>query len=306
MVGVAFFEHYPPTPLSENSPEDVLVVRQYFLRDPGDEPAMLLMLSELVANKRGLITFNGRTFDLPLLDNRYLLNRLPNELPRLPHIDLLLASRRIWRARLGSCALSALEENLLGLRRTQDDVPGWLIPALYANYLRTGDARELMWVFYHNQMDVLSMVTLAGRVIRQLSYPEEGEGLDLLSLGRWQADLGFHAEAEQTLRRALDRDLPLEAYHQALYRLSNLYKQAGRRAEAVLVWQQIAFTSTDDIVAYIELAKHFEWQEADPAIALAWTQQALDLVERWLPSVQKQYAQGELHHRRERLLKKLT
>lgn len=305
MVGVAFFEKGPSTAIASSRPEDVLIVRQYFLRDPGDEPAMLAQLEELLACKKGLITFNGRAFDLPLLDNRYLMNRLSTRLWDLPHIDLLLASRRIWRARLGSCALGALEQNLLGLQRTQDDVPGWLIPSLYATYLRSGDAQELARVFYHNRMDMLSMITLAARIFQHLSRPAEGEGLDLLSLGRWQADLGLHDEAEMTIRQALDRDLPIDAYHQALLRLSTIYKQGGRRQEAVVVWQQIAFTSTDDISAYVELAKHFEWQEGDPAAALDWTQQALNLAERWPPSVRRQYTLGELQHRRERLLKKL-
>lgn len=306
MVGVAFFERRPVYSIPQSTTEDVFVVRQYFLRDHGDEPAMLAMLASLLAEKKGLITFNGRTFDLPLLDNRYMINRQPGSLSAMPHVDLLLAARRIWRARIGSCALGSLEANLLDLRRTQEDVPGWLIPSLYANYLRSGDARELVRVFYHNRIDMLSMVTLAARIFRHLNRPDDSDGLDLLSLGRWQADLGLHHEAERTIRQALDHDLPLEAYHQALVRLGALYKQLGRRQEAVVVWQQMAYTSTDDIFAFVELAKHFEWQESNPTAALAWTQQALDLVARWPSSVRKQSIQGELAHRRERLLKKLS
>ena len=124
-----------------------LVTRQYFLRDHGDEPAMLYLLDELLAQRPALITFNGRSFDLPLLDGRFLLNRMLSDLRDRPHMDLLLPARRLWRLRLDSCALSALERSLLGLQRSQEDVPGWLIPSLYNQYLLTGDGREMARVF---------------------------------------------------------------------------------------------------------------------------------------------------------------
>jgi uncharacterized protein YprB with RNaseH-like and TPR domain len=304
MVGVAFFE--PQMVEIDGAPtlHDVLVVRQYFLRDPGDEPAMLRQLDDLLAEKAGLITFNGRSFDVPLLDNRYLMNRRRGRLLDLPHIDLLPPARRLYRARLGSCALGALEQNLLGLHRTHDDVPGWMIPSLYFNYLRSGDAVELSRVFYHNEMDMLSMVTLAARIFRHLSDQPCDDALDRVSLGRWQADMGLHDRAERTLQAVLADDPPLEVYHQALHRLGALYKQNGRREEAVIVWQQIAYTSANDVTAHVELAKHYEWQAGNPAAALEWTLQALALTDRWPLTPNSRLARAELNHRRERLEKK--
>lgn len=304
MVGVAFFEQQEIDVEGETAVRDVFVVRQYFLRDHADEPVMLRQLDELLAGKAGLITFNGRSFDVPLLDNRYLMNRLRGRLPDMPHLDLLPPARRLYRARLGSCALSALEQSLLGLQRTEEDVPGWLIPSLYHNYLRTGDARELTRVFYHNQMDMLSMVTLGARIFRNLAASRCDDPVDQLSLGRWQADLGLHELAESTLRAALDAEASLEVYHQALHRLGALYKQSGRRAEAVVAWQRIAFTSTDDVSAHVELAKHYEWQAGDPVAALEWTNRALALVERWTPTPRSRLTRAELNHRRQRLQKK--
>ncbi|MCA9933777.1 MAG: ribonuclease H-like domain-containing protein, partial [Anaerolineales bacterium] len=176
MVGVAFFA------------DDAFVVRQYFLRDHGDEAAMLTLLNDLLADKEGLVTFNGRSFDLPLLDGRYLINRMFSDLLDKPHIDLLHPARRLWRTRLGSCALSSLEKTLLGVHRTQEDIPGWLIPSLYQEYLRSGDARELLRVFYHNQIDMLSMVTLATRMTRLTAQTAANpHPIDQYSLGKWQA-----------------------------------------------------------------------------------------------------------------------
>lgn len=304
IVGVAYFEPQIVLVDGEMTSREVLVTRQYFLRDHGDEAAMLRQLDELLAGRAGLITFNGRSFDVPLLDNRYLLNRRRSPLFDLAHIDLLPPARRLFRARLGSCSLGALEQNLLGVRRSHDDVPGWLIPSLYYDYLRSGDASQLIRVFYHNEMDVLSMVTLAARIFRQLGASHCDDALDQVSLGRWQADLGLTDEAEVTLRAALEEDLPLEAYHQALYRLAALYKQTGRRAEAVVAWQQIAFTSSGDVAAHVELAKHYEWHAPDLAAASNWTRAALNLLERLPLTPNTRLARAELNHRLERLQKK--
>lgn len=299
MVGVAFFESNP------TSDSDAFVVRQYFLRDHGDEPAMLLLLDELLQQKKGLISFNGRSFDIPLLDGRFLMNRLFSELVDLPHFDLLHPARRLWRNRLGSCALGALEPNLLGIERTHEDVPGWLIPSLYNDYLRSGDARELVRVFYHNRLDMISMVTLATEIMRQFAQAKaEDHPIDLLSLGKWQVDIGLAEEAEQTLRWATAGKMPLELYHKALHQLGSLLKRNGRRDEAVVYWQQIAATTFNEVDAHIELAKHYEWQHQDINEALLWTNRALGLVRSWRNQQQAQLVIANLEHRLARLQRK--
>jgi uncharacterized protein YprB with RNaseH-like and TPR domain len=298
MVGVGFFE--------PGTQGECFVVRQYFLRDHGDEPALLLLLDELLAGKAGLVTFNGRSFDIPLLESRFIMNRMPTDLRERPHLDLLHPARRLWRHRLGSCALGSLEGSLLGLRRSQDDVPGWLIPSLYTNYLRSGDARELVRVFYHNQIDMVSMVTLAARVTRLLSQPDPADHpIDLYSLGKWQADLGL-SDAEQTLRLAAQGDLPLELYQQNLYQLGLLLKRNGRIAEALPLWQQIAATTFADVTAHLELAKYYEWQTQELQQAIFWTQQALNLLTGGGRRRAYDPVRDELTHRLARLQRKLT
>lgn len=293
MVGVGFFE------------QDAFVVRQLFLRDPGDEPAMLLLLQELVERHTGVVTFNGRSFDVPLLDGRFLINRLSSDLIQRPHVDLLPPARRLWRDRFSSCSLGSLEENLLGLRRSEDDVPGWIIPALYYQFLQTGDGRELARVFYHNRLDILSMVTLAERVARLFAQPDPADHpLELLGLGRWKVDLGYSREAEAALRMAAVPELETERFQEALLRLGALLKRDDRRDEAVTVWKQAAATSFDDVTAHIELAKHYEWQAGDLPRALTWTDRALQLVGAQNETdVDSIYA--ELQHRRARLQRKI-
>lgn len=293
MVGAAFFE------------DDALIVRQYFLRDHGDEAAMLHLLDELLAEKAGLVSFNGRSFDVPLLDGRFLMNRMRSDVRDKPHLDLLPPSRRLWRCRLNSCALSNLEPAILNVRRTQEDVPGWLIPSLYTDYLRTGNGRDLSRVFYHNQLDMVSMVTLMARILRQFSQPDPADHpLDLYSLGRWQSDLGMVTEAEQNLRLAAQGDLPLDYFHQNLHQLGVLLKRNGRRAEAVQLWQQIAATSFDDVTAHIELAKYYEWHEPNLPHAILWTEQALKLCQN--QGRRADLVRDELQHRLTRLQQKQT
>lgn len=297
MVGVAFFEQ-------RRVDGEVLVVRQYFLRDHGDEAAMLTLLDALLADKTGLVTFNGRSFDVPLLNGRYLMNRMLTPFDDLPHVDLLSSARRLWRNRLGSCALADLEPNLLGVHRTHEDVPGSLIPGLYHTYLRTGNPHELVRVFYHNRIDMLSMVTLAARMMRQIGQPHDADHpLDLYSLGKWQADLGMVAAAEQNLRLAVQGELSLADFQRTLSRLGLLLKQNGRRAEAVPIWKQIASTSFDEVAAHVELAKYYEWHEKSLAEAIVWTEQALSLVESW--GRRGEVVQAELRHRLARLKRKL-
>ena len=134
------------------------------MRDYGEEPAQLAALAERLERFSTVVSFNGKAFDLPLIETRLALSRIPFGLAGAPHLDLLFPSRRIWKNSLPSCALSSLETEVLGVRRTGEDVPGYLIPALYFDYVRGGDAGPMAGVFYHNVQDILSLVTLSVRI----------------------------------------------------------------------------------------------------------------------------------------------
>jgi len=288
-------------------------VRQFFMRTPAEERALLHTAAATLDRCTGVVSYNGRAFDLPLLTTRFILNRQLPRLQEAPHLDLLFPARRLWRARLDSCTLGNVEQEALGVRREETDVPSWLIPSLYRQYLRTGDARELRRVFYHNLEDILSLVTLATHLCR-LFIPahtsallDELHPVDRVSLGRSYEELGWVDASEEAYRRALAAPLPPEVRERALSRLSFLLKRQGRREEAARLWRTWSNeASNGHLTPFVELAKHHEWHVVDLPLALVWTQQAIQRVEAWPPSPRRCRALAELQHRLNRLRRKLA
>ena len=288
------------------------VVRQFFLRSPAEEPAVLLYLSEWLDQFEALVSFNGRGFDLPILQTRFTLQRLRPRILRAPHLDLLTPARRVWRGRLESCSLKSLEYSVLDVHRDQIDIDGSLIPQLYIDYVRTGDAGEMPRVLYHNAYDILSMVTLATRLI-QLFDEERSAALtaaDRYALGKWHADHAEHAQAERYLRQALEDLSDAIVQQQAALRLSLLYKQLDRRADAIGLWEAVAQAAPPDslasVEACVELAKYYEWHAVDLPRALAWTEQALAIAAALPDRLLRSQVLPEVEHRKQRLVRKIN
>ena len=295
MVGIGYFT------------DAAFHVAQFFMRGLEEERAMLQALAGFLDRFRAVVSFNGRAFDLPLLRTRFTLARMVPRLTDLPHFDLLFPARRLWRARLDSCALSALEAKILGVYRDSSDVPSWQIPALYADYLRTGDGREMAGVFYHNQQDVLSLVTLAGYMCQLFTDPWTDPPVcaaDLYSLGRIYESLSLLEGAERAYRAALKGSLPQELCDHALRHLSFLLKRQERREEATELWWR-AVADERQLYPYVELAKHYEWQVKDLARAAEVTRRALDRLDAAPPGPQRRRVQAELRHRLARLERKM-
>jgi uncharacterized protein len=289
--------------------EEGFVLYQFFMRDYAEESAQLEALGELLDDIEAVVSFNGKSFDLPLLESRFIMTRQQPRLVDVPHLDLLPAARRLWKYRLASCALSSLEDEVLAVRRTQADVPGWLIPGLYADYARTGDAREMPGIFYHNAQDILSLVTLTARMCdlldarRSLSSDLPGE--DLYGLGRLLSELGEADGAEKAFVRAAQSSRARWVRERAMHDLAYLLKRQERRAEALSWWEELA-RSAGALNAYEELAKHYEWHAGDLDRALAWTREAIDLVRQWPRGAKRRAALAELEHRMARLEGKLA
>ena len=287
--------------------EDSFAVQQFFLRDPAEETALLTVLNEALSERDGLVTFNGRAFDVPLLSTRYVLVRRSPAFAASPHLDLLPAARKLWRRRLNSCALHALEGEILGLHRSATDVPGHLIPFLYRHYLSTGDATPMTRILYHNEIDILSMVTLGITLHDAFRQPDSMmlTADEHLSLGRWYEEQGMIAESERAYHAAIDNAETEETLHDALAGLAYLLKRRNRSSEAVRLWESLAALGQDTI-GHQELAKHHEWRTRDLSLALDWTESALEMIQDSHLAAERAALRGELEHRRARLLRKLA
>jgi hypothetical protein len=308
LIGVGSYE--PP---ADDEPAGAFVVRQFFMRSPAEEPAQLHLVEEAFDHSSGFVTFNGRAFDLPLIVNRFVLARMPVRFAGAPHLDLLPASRRVWRARHQSCSLGNLERQVLGLERTQEDVPGWMIPDIYRDYYRTGTATELLaHVFYHNLQDIVSMALLGARLadLFELDGVEERlarlHPLECLSLAHCYEALTW-TEAGIAAYRAAQSGLTGGPERGAVLRdLGFFYKRMGRLDEAATVWEEWLSTAGDaELTPYIELAKHHEWRTLDLGAARGWAAWALHIAEGWPDGVERQLTLEELRHRLARLERKL-
>jgi len=290
------------------------VLQQFFMRDPAEESALLEGLAHFLAPCEALVTFNGKAFDAPLLATRYSMHRIPVPFKNYAHLDLLPLARRLWRDRLPSRALKYLEEHILAFTRTSDEVPGYEIPWLYFDYLRTGDASPLAGVFYHNAMDVVAMAALLGHVSEIMANPYEGRvqhGLDFIALGKLYEDLGHWEEAARLYERGVEfgpltgsgQGLDEADFGLAVKRLSILQKKRGDMDHAFRLWEQAA--GQGHIYAHIELAKYHEHKMRDLKASMKWTKSARKLVERAdLPVYIRNHWLEEIDHRLSRLERK--
>jgi uncharacterized protein len=284
---------------------------QFFMRDPSEEGALLLALEEFLAPCKALVSFNGKSFDAPLLNTRYALAGWKSPLVDMQHVDLLHLARRLWRDRLPSRTLGNLEVQILGTSRTEEEVPGWMIPQMYFDYLRSGDAREMKNVFYHNAMDVVSLAALFKHVAGLLADPLHQEGLDPIdqaSLARLFEDLEDEELAIQLYRNSLQQRTGAfrdEQYWDALQRLSFVYKHREEHVQAILLWEEAA--QNGKLYAFVELAKLYEHTLGDLEQALDWTKQAIKCIEKSsFPTYERSFWQPELEHRLERLNRKIA
>ncbi len=287
--------------------EGEFLLQQFFMRDPSEEAALLEGLARFMAPAQALVTFNGKAFDAPLLTTRYRMHRIPVPFQDFSHLDLLPLARRLWRDRLESRALKYLEENILQAPRSLEEVPGYEIPWLYFDYLRTGDARPLKGVFYHNAMDVVALAALLSHTATMLADPFHEmieHGLDVIALARLYEDLGQWDTAARLFERGLQMSLGPDDFSQAVQRLSVLQKRRGDFDQATQLWEQAA--AEGHIYAHVELAKYYEHRKRDAKTALKWTKSALkDLKSADLPSYVRKHWAEELRRRRERLEAKL-
>jgi uncharacterized protein YprB with RNaseH-like and TPR domain len=257
-------------------------VRQFFMRDYCEEASLLDAVARHLAPFRVLITYNGRSFDQPLLETRYRLNRSRPPFGKLDHLDLLHGARRLWKLRYESCRLVDLETQVLGFER-DGDVPGALIPYLYFEYLRTGRAARLLPVFHHNSIDILTLACLTGIVPLAFKDPENlpfRHGAEIAGIARWLREAGDLEQARTLFRRAIDAGMGDDLMFRTLWDLAALERKLGAEEQAVVMWTDLAAVRNSfRIPALEELAKHYEHRQKDLGRALETTRAALAFID---------------------------
>lgn len=274
MIGIAFYE------------ERRFTVEQMLIRHPGEELAMLHYLEHKLRKHPYLVSYNGKTFDWPLIKNRYVLNRMPSEPDIAGHLDFLYPSRSLWKHTLPSCRLGKVEEARLHVNRL-DDVPGSLAPTLYFQYLAERDATLLSGVFEHNELDLLSLAGLAVHFSHVLSGKfrlAEMELEEQYRLGLWLSKVGASSFAEQVLEklisRLFDAEEELEAAIDYVLPAAQWYKQQHRYEDAVRLWrlyiERRGAGSLASLEPYLELAMYYEHREKRLDLALYYAEQAME------------------------------
>lgn len=270
LVGLGFFEN-----------ENFKIV-QYFLKDLAAEGLMLADLKQLLEEKNftSVVSYNGKGFDLPLLETRFTLNRLRLILSDLPHLDFLFSARHLWRHKYESCRLYDLALNHLGVNRTED-IPSEEIPWRYFYYLRNGDFSLIEPILYHNQEDLLSLfgVVVAGALLVSRSLEESEvdlEGPELLGVGKILERAGQVEKSVTFYEKSLNRVLPEPVSTRVRKNLALYFKRKKQWDRSLELWHDL-LENSEDLDCFRELAIYFEHHRKDPEEALKYALDGLAL-----------------------------
>ncbi len=280
---------------------DDFVVRQLLMRDYPEEPLLLQHYYDLLPRFDAFVTFNGKSFDLPLLQNRLIMHRM-RDADKRPHLDLLYPTRRVWRMRLRDCTLGNIERQVLGCGR-EDDLPGSLVPERFFHYLKVGDFSLLEDVLRHNLLDILTLGKLLGALGKVFDQPEQQSfAEDIFSAGCSLARDGQRGLARRCFQVASVGALS----EQARVQLALTHRSDKQFEEATAVYRQMIDSGQGGLLPYIELAKIAEHRRRDYAEALGYTEAAMErlLLRQRLGGAIDEQTLHALRRRQQRLIKK--
>ena len=303
--------------------ENGFIIKQYLMRDYDEELSLLTGLNAEIGARGSLVTYNGKAYDINLLESRFIMNGI--RFPKTTrHIDLLRPARRIWRRCIENCRLVTIEGEILGERRVED-IPGYLIPQTYFDFLETREYAVIEAVLLHNRLDVLAMAAvlkyisdLSERAGRREPYDtsslnaagaiSSGKLADraaeeLLGLAGFFYSMGDVEKAEACLLMSLERDKPA-VNRRALMALAEMKKRERKYSDAAEYWKRLlAYSPSAGPYPYIELAKHYEHKARDCVTAMEYTEQARLLVSG--PVYKGAAINREIETRKERLARKI-
>ena len=258
-----------------------LQVEQFIMRDFSDEHSVLLELASRMAERPVLLTFNGKTFDWPLLESRYRMTRCIRVPEPAAHLDLLHPARAVWKLRLGSVRLIELERHVLDAARLGwhrgDDVPSSLIPQFYFDYLRGDSPAPLAGVVRHNAMDLRGLGALFGKLnsLLDCQHGEASDALDLFGLSRYLRRRGEPTKAVSACVAARERGLPVPFDARARRELAQMAKRRGEHAACAAIWLELIDEPECRATACEELAVYHESRTRDFAKALEYARLGL-------------------------------
>ncbi len=299
LVGVGFCEG------------DSFVVRQFFLPDYPDEPAMLDAIADMAAEKGIVVSFNGKAFDLPLLETRYTMQRRSNPFAEMHHIDLLHCSRRFWRGRFNDTTLQTLERELLEVHR-YNDTPGYLIPQLYFDFLRHGYAGPLSGVLLHNRLDIVSLLYLLHAIQKYLDDAERYDfysPADALAISKFLWRKGLAESSCNAAASQFPAQVCNEADEKLGFHLFYLQKRLKQFDSALDTLQSLRKSRGEKrLLVLEELAKLHEHKRKDFARARDIVLEALEYIDNPLSDIPLDrvlFWSETLQKRRKRLLRRL-
>jgi len=284
LIGIGFFKG------------DEFIIKQYFLSNIASEQTLIKQFIKELNKTKIYVSFNGKSYDIPLLNTRSIFNRCKSDISEHCNIDLLHISRRFWKDMLENYSLQNIEQNILKSKREGElDIPGSAIPEAYFNYLDSRNAKEMKNVIYHNKLDILSLTLLLEKINRIL-YSRNFDNVNLFEIGKLYLQNEFPEQAT-TIFKSIIKGAPDHIY--AIRELSFIYKRKGNYIKAVELW--LKAVKYNEEYAYIELAKWEEHKNKNYKKALEWTEKVLN-------SKYEDYSyDGEevqqLKHRKNRLVK---
>ncbi len=249
--------------------DDGFFLRQYVMADPCEEICLIEALDNEFQDARATVSFNGKSFDIPLLESRFTICGFPSPFDDMHHYDLLHPARRLWKNRSDTCQLSALEYFILGIVRSEEDIPGYMIPQLYFDFLKTRDTEFFEGVLYHNREDIVSLAAFHQLIAAILENPDafDEKILDRFELGKFYENIDENDRARAQYEKVTE---PVDGLKP---RYSMLCKRMGDLAMAVSIWLQ----ECDSEYALLELAKHYEHKENDYDQAIRFTMKLIEL-----------------------------
>lgn len=283
-------------------------VDQYFLPDFGREYYLFKELNEFIQSYKNLISYNGKSYDFPLLKSRYIMNHIEPAFNEMSHYDLLHFARRVWKDALPACDLISIEENVLGRHRS-GDIPGWMIPQSYFDFINTGVIHDMIRIIKHNYFDLLSLVELILVLNRISNKPDKEINVHVLNrmanLAFQQDNIKVYDQICASIKQTSGRINP-----ELMVDKSIMHKRKNDWTTAIQIWDELIESSDYTFFAFEELAKYYEHQRKNYTKATEYTQRALkglDLLDQ-LGTYNKKYKEykEQFNHRYNRLKIKLS